>query len=118
MTETTADISPEFFFVAPISAMLVTDDNMEAVAKWCGGSVERPAKAKKDCVVVKTPKSASLSWAFPGMYVTRRIVVSTEGVVHETWGVFRASYFARNYFETPIESIDAIWAIAATKVKR
>ena len=105
----------EFYFTAPVEAVLVTEENMEEVAEWCGGRVaetENPrAPGKLDKYVwVETPKSAALSWAYPGMYVTKRVVISMKGEVKVTWSVFRANYFTRNFFETPIEAVDAIWS--------
>jgi len=107
-------LTTEFHFTAPVEAVLVTEENMEEVAEWCGGRVWNedsgtPGKSDK-YVWVETPKSASLNWAYPGMYVTKRVVISMKGEVKVTWSVFRANYFTRNFFETPIEAVDAVWS--------
>lgn len=111
---------PNFYFLSPVEVMQVTRDNLEQVAEWCGGVVSetesRRVKGRMDKYVwVPCPKEAKISWAFVGMFVTRRVVNTTktspEGrdELKITWAVFRHDYFKKNYFETPDIAITETW---------
>lgn len=104
----------DFFFLSPVQAVKVTPQNLEEVAAWCGGVVaetdSRRVPGRKDKYVwVPTPKGSAISWAFPGMFVTRRVVWTVDGKFKETWAVFRREYFDKNYFNTPTNAVDATW---------
>lgn len=104
----------QFYFTCPVEVVKVTAANINEVAEWCGGEIgetpSRRTEGRMDKYVwVPTPKGSTTSWAFPGMFVTRRIVLTTEGKFKETWSVFRRDYFEKNYFETPLEAVDGTW---------
>lgn len=104
----------EFFFVAPLEVVRVTSENMEEVAEWCGGKVATTQSKKypdrtNTYVWVPTPKGSTVSWAYPGMFITRRLAVSISNELKHTYSVFRGDYFEKNYFETPQEAVDATW---------
>lgn len=104
----------DFFFLSPVQAVKVTPQNLEEVAEWCGGRVaetdsRRVAGRKDKYVWVPTPKGSAISWAFPGMFVTRRVVMTVDGKFKETWAVFRRDYFEKNYFETVNAAVDETW---------
>jgi hypothetical protein len=53
--------------------------------------------------------------AFPGMFITKRVVVSLENELKVSYGVFRINFFSRNYFQEPIDSVDAHWTRLANE---
>lgn len=107
-------LKTDFYFLSPIEVVKVTAQNLEEVSAWCGGQVAEteskrvPGRLDK-YVWVPTPKGTQLSWAFPGMFVTRRLVVTLENEIRETFAVFRRSYFEKNYFATPKDAADLTW---------
>lgn len=112
----------QFYFLSPVEVVKVTTQNLEEVAEWCGGKVakteSRRVPGRLDPYVwVPTPKGTSISWAFPGMYITKRLVVTVKGELTTTWAVFRKDYFEKNYFDTPQAAVDATWE-ADDKAKR
>lgn len=73
---TTATISPAVYqrITFVITAEKVTEENIDAVAMWCGGIVMKdPARDPKPYIKVpsKRPVLAVLTQAFPGDYVVR-----------------------------------------------
>src|SRR6478736_3170935 len=73
----------QFYFLSPVEVVKVTSQNLEEVAEWCGGSVQEtesrrvPGRMDK-YVLVPTPKDTNISWAFPGMFITKRLVVTVK----------------------------------------
>lgn len=113
-------LKKDFYFLSPIEVVKVTKQNLEEVAEWCGGKVleaeSRKAKGRMDKYVwVPTPKGSNVSWAFPGMYVTKRLVITDQNTIKETWAVYRRDYFTKNYFETPKAAADATWERAVSE---
>lgn len=111
MTDT---LNNQFFFVAPLEVVKVTKDNLEEAAKWCGGQVHQVASRRVEgridsYVWVPTPKGTQISWAFPGMFITRRIVVTLKDELAYSYQVYKRDYFQRNYFGTPNEAVDKTW---------
>lgn len=109
-------------FTTPLEVVKVTPQNLQEVAEWCGGKVaetesRRVAGRMDKYVWVPTPKGTSISWAFPGMFITRRLVVTVQGEIKETWAVFRRDYFEKNYFDTPDAAIEATWAQPKGSIK-
>lgn len=105
----------QFFHLSPVEVVEVTKQNLEEVAEWCGGQVAETASRRKEgrmdkYVWVPTPKGNGISWAFPGMYVTKRIVVTQKGEFQATWAVFRRDYFLKNYFEDSDKAMRMTWA--------
>lgn len=103
-----------FYFPAPVEVVKVTNENLAEVAEWCGGKVasteSRRVPGRQDSYVwVPTPKGNSVSWAFPGMFITKRMVVTIKDEMKATYAVFRKDYFNRNYFDTPTEAVDKTW---------
>ena len=103
-----------FHFLAPVEAVKLTKKNLKEVAEWCGGKLaETPSRRvpnqMEPYVEVPTTDETKIAWAFPGMYVTRRLVVSRNGDLKQTWAVFRSDYFEKNYFDTPQDSVSATW---------
>lgn len=104
----------QFHFLSPVEVVKVTSQNLEEVAAWCGGSVAETASRRVEgrmdkYVWVPTPNESNISWAFPGMFVTRRIVITVKGEFKETWAVFRKDYFEKNYFDSPTSAVDETW---------
>lgn len=104
----------QFYFLAPVEVVKVTNENLHEVAEWCGGKVasteSRRVPGRMDSYVwVPTPKGNALSWAFPGMYITKRLVVTVKDEMKATYAIFRKDYFSRNYFDTPSHAVDATW---------
>ncbi len=104
----------QFYFLSPVEVVKVTSQNLEEVAVWCGGKVmqteSRKVPGRMDSYVyVPTPKGTNISWAFPGMFITKRIVITLKNEIRETWSVFRRDYFEKNYFDEPLAAVDATW---------
>lgn len=104
----------EFFHLSPVEVMLVTPHNLDEVAEWCGGSVQetesRRVSGRMDkYVLVPTPKGSYISWAFPGMFITKRLVVTLKDKPRLTYSVFRRDYFEKNYFSSPLEALESTW---------
>jgi hypothetical protein len=96
----------QFYYLAPVEVVKVSTSNLADVAEWCGGKIasveSRKHKGRMDSYVwVPTPKGTAISWAFPGMFVTKRVVRTVKDDFKVTWAVFRRDYFEKNYFETP-----------------
>lgn len=103
-----------FFFLSPVEVVKVTSSNLEEVAEWCGGKVaetesRRVAGRMDKYVWVPTPKGTSISWAFPGMYITKRLVRTVKDDIRVTFAVFRKDYFDKNYFDSPNQAVDETW---------
>lgn len=104
----------QFYFLSPVEVVKVTSQNLAEVAEWCGGSVQEtesrrvPGRMDK-YVLVPTPKDTNISWAFPGMFITKRLVVTVKDELRETYAVFRRDYFEKNYFDTPKAAADKTW---------
>lgn len=104
----------QFHFLSPIEVVKVTSHNLQEVAEWCGGKVaetpstHRPGTMDK-YVWVPTPKGTTISWAFPGMFVTKRLVRSVKDDLRVTFAVFRRDYFEKNYFASPDEAVTHTW---------
>lgn len=110
----------QFYVLAPVEVVKVTNENLADVAAWCGGKVaaveSRRVPGRMDSYVwVPTPKGNSISWAFPGMYITKRLVVTIKDEMKYTYQVSRRDYFSRNYFETPTEAIEKTWEKGSKK---
>jgi len=107
-------MNKQFYFLSPVEVVKVTSQNLEEVAEWCGGSVQEtesrrvPGRMDK-YVLVPTPKDSNISWAFPGMFITKRLVVTVKDEIRETYAVFRRDYFEKNYFDTPKQAADKTW---------
>ena len=104
----------QFYFLSPVEVVKVTSQNLEEVAKWCGGSIHqtesRRVPGRMDSyVLVPTPSEKHISWAFPGMFITKRLVVTVKDELRETFAVFRRDYFEKNYFDTPKDAADKTW---------
>lgn len=110
----TTKLNSQFYFVSPMEVVKVTAENFQEAAEWCGGKVatveSRKVKGRIDTYVwVPTPKGTAISWAFAGMFITKRLVVTLKGELKETFAVYRRDYFDKNYFETPQAAVDATW---------
>lgn len=108
------DLNTNFFFMSPVEVVRVTPKNLTEVAEWCGGKVARTAskhvKNRVDSYVdVPTPKGAPISWAFPGMYITKRLAITEKDEIKASFSVFRKDYFSKNYFKTSSEASVATW---------
>lgn len=107
-------MNKQFYFLSPVEVVKVTSQNLEEVAAWCGGSVQEtesrrvPGRMDK-YVLVPTPKDTNISWAFPGMFITKRLVVTVKDELRATYAVFRRDYFEKNYFDTPKDATDKTW---------
>lgn len=107
-------LNNKFFFSSPVEVVKVTPKNLEEVAEWCGGKVaeteSRRVKGRMDPYVwVPTPKGSAISWAFPGMFITRRLAVTEKNELKQTYSVFRKDYITKNFFETVQEAVDQTW---------
>lgn len=107
-------MNKQYYFLSPVEVVKVTSQNLEEVAEWCGGSVQEtesrrvPGRMDK-YVLVPTPKDTNISWAFPGMFITKRLVVTVKDELRATYAVFRRDYFEKNYFDTPKDATDKTW---------
>lgn len=112
----------QIYVLAPVEVVKVTSQNLAEVAEWCGGKVasaeSRKVPGRMDSYVwVPTPGGTKISWAFPGMFVTKRLVnvikKGSDGKPHSelkaTWAVYRRDYFEQNYFESHTDAIKATW---------
>lgn len=111
-----------FYFLAPVEVVKVTTQNLSEVAEWCGGQVQETESRKypgrmDSYVWVPTPKGSTVSWAFPGMYVTKRLVATVKGELKTTWAVFRRDYFEKNYFEDIKDAVDKTWELEDRRPK-
>lgn len=107
-------LNNKFFFLSPVEVVKVTPKNMQEVAEWCGGTIakteSRHVKGRVDSYVqVPTPKGAAISWAFTGMYVTKRLAVTEKNELKATYSVFRKDYFSKNYFSDVKDAVDQTW---------
>lgn len=107
-------LQTNFYFLSPVEVVRVTPKNLEEVAEWCGGKVAETESRRQEgrmdkYVWVPTPKGSAISWAFPGMFITKRVVVTEHDEVKITYSVFRKAYFKANYFQTPDAAVDATW---------
>ena len=110
-----------FYFLSPVEVVKVTKENLEEVAEWCGGKVatteSRRVPGRMDSYVwVPTPKGTKISWAFPGMFITKRLVRTVKDEIRITYAVFRRDYFEKNYFDSPIEAVDNTWGKTDAKL--
>lgn len=113
----------QFFFLSPVEVVKVTSQNLEEAAEWCGGSVQetksRLVKGRMDkYVLVPTPSEKNISSAFPGMFITKRVVINMKDELRTTFAVFRRDYFDKNYFDTPKEATDKTWERAESEKAR
>lgn len=105
----------QFYFLSPIEAVKVTAENLQEVADWCGGKVvsiesKKTPGTMDQYVWVPVPNKGSyLSDAYPGMWVTRRLVIGHKEELRVSWAVMRQDHFRRNYFETPLDSTVKTW---------
>lgn len=111
-----------FFFTAPVEIVRVTKANLQEAADWCGGRVARVESRKvkgriDEYVWVPTPEGTKISWAFPGMIITKRIAVAEENILKETYAVFRRDYFSKNFFNDPAEALEATWGRRQKEMK-
>lgn len=104
----------QFYFLSPVEVVKVTLQNLHEVAEWCGGKVasteSRRVPGRMDSYVwVPTPKGTAISWAFPGMFVTKRLVRTVKDELRVTYAVFRKDYFEKNYFDSPLAAVEQTW---------
>jgi hypothetical protein len=112
----------QFYFLSPVEVVKVTIQNLAEVAEWCGGKVasteSRRVPGRMDSYVwVPTPKGTAISWAFPGMFVTKRLVRTVKDELRVTYAVFRKDYFEKNYFDSPLAAVDETWGKNEKKSK-
>lgn len=113
----------QFYFLSPVEVVKVTTQNLEEVAEWCGGSVQKTESRRvpgrmDSYVLVPTPKDTNISWAFPGMFITKRLVITVKDELRETYAVFRRDYFEKNYFDTPKDATDKTWERQESESKK
>lgn len=107
-------LKKDFYFLSPVEVVKVTTQNLQEVAEWCGGQVatteSRRVPGRQDSYVwVPTPKGTAISWAFPGMFITKRLVRTVKDDIRVTYAVFRRDYFEKNYFESPTSAVAQTW---------
>jgi hypothetical protein len=107
-------LQTNFYFLSPVEVVKVTPKNIEEVAEWCGGKVaeteSRRVEGRMDKYVwVPTPKGTAISWAFPGMFITKRVVITEKDEIKVTFSVFRKDYFKANFFQSPEVAVDKTW---------
>lgn len=113
-------LKKQFYFMSPVQAVKVTTHNIEQAAEWCGGVIKttdsrrHPGRTDK-YIDVPVPKGGSLVMAFPGMWITKRIVISLEDEIKVSFAVFRRDFFEKNYFLEPVQSVDACWVRLANQ---
>lgn len=113
-------LQPQFFFLSPVQVVKVTKENLNEVAEWCGGTVletpsRRDPKVLDKYVHVPTPEGSAISWAFPNMYITRRLVVTGKGDMKTSFAVFKRDYFEKNYFVDPSDAVAMTWEAQAAE---
>lgn len=107
-------LKKQYFFMSPVQVVKVTTHNIEQAAEWCGGEIKttesrrNPGRTDK-YIDVPVPKGSALVMAFPGMYITKRCVITLEDTIKVTYAVFRKNFFEKNYFLKPLDSVDASW---------
>lgn len=116
----TKPLLKKFYFMSPVHVVKVTTHNIEQAAEWCDGTIRttesRRNPGRTDLYIdVPVPKGAALVMAFPGMFITKRIVISLENQIKVTYGVFRRDFFEKNYWAQPIEAVDACWTRLANE---
>jgi len=104
----------QFYFLSPVEVVKVTSQNLDEVAEWCGGTVNETKSRKNKSgpdkyVWVPTPEGNKLSWAFPGMFITKRLVKTLKNEWKITYSVFRRDYFQKNYFDTQEAAVKLTW---------
>lgn len=107
-------LQPQFFFLSPVSVLKVTKENINEVAEWCGGTVAETDSRRRpgtmdSYILVPTPENSAISWAFPGMYITQRLVITGKGEMKKSWAVFKRDYFEKNYFDNPSDAVEKTW---------
>ena len=107
-------LQKQFYFTTPVEVVKVTSHNLTEVAEWCGGEVatteSRKVAGRMDSYVwVPTPTGTKISWAFPGMFITKRLVRTITDELRVTYAVYRKDYFHKNYFESPNIAVDETW---------
>lgn len=107
-------LQTNFYFLSPVEVVRVTPKNLEEVAAWCGGKVaeteSRRVEGRMDKYVwVPTPKGSAISWAFPGMFITKRVVITEKDEIKITYSVFRKDYFNKNFFKDHLDALDKTW---------
>lgn len=112
-----SEISIQHYHQPTLEVVRVSSQNIEQAAEWCGGSINevpsRRVPGRMDRYVrVPTPKGNKTSWAFPGMYITKRIVVTDKDQLKVTFAVFRRDYFEKNTFLTADEALYNTWGRA------
>lgn len=110
----------KFYFMSPVQVVKVTTHNIEQAAEWCGGVIKttesRRNPGRTDRYIdVPVPKGAALVMAFPGMFITKRVVITLENDIKVTYGVFRKDFFEKNYWAEPLEAVDACWVRLANE---
>lgn len=118
-----SNLNIKFYFASPVEVVRITPHNLQEAADWCGGKVAKTESnrvpGRMDSYVwVPTPKGSGVSWAFPGMFITKRLAVSEKGQLKATYAVFRKDYFNRNYFEEMTQAVDATWEREAAERKK
>jgi hypothetical protein len=113
----------QFYFLSPVEVVKVTVQNLAEVAEWCGGKVasteSRRVPGRMDSYVwVPTPKGTAISWAFPGMFVTKRLVRTVKDELRVTYAVFRKDYFEKNYFDSPLAAVEQTWEKGKKKLAK
>lgn len=108
------------YFMSPVEVVKVSTHNIEQAAKWCGGEIKttesRRNPGRTDRYIdVPVPKGAALVMAFPGMYITKRIVISLENQIKISFAVFRRDFFEKNYWLEPLDAVDACWTRLANE---
>ena len=104
----------QFYYLSPVEVVKVTSANLEEAAEWCDGKVAtteskwRPGQLDS-YVWVPTPRGTSISWAFPGMFITKRLVRTVKDETKITYAVFKKDYFDRNYFEDAENAVQETW---------
>jgi len=116
-------LQPQFYFLSPVQVIQVTKENIQEAAEWCGGDVleianRRDPKKMDQYVHVPVPENSAISWAFPGMFITRRLVIAQDGNMKISWAVFKRDYFEKNYFTDPSVGVAKTWEKQASVAKR
>ena len=104
----------QLYFLSPVEVVRVTSHNLAEVAEWCGGTIEKTESRRypgrmDSYVCVPTPKGQNISWAFPSMFITKRMVITVKDELKVTYSVFRKSYFDVNYFSSFEDAMRKTW---------